>query len=540
MCLSIYCLNSQTLIKEIAPGSQGSNPTFIDSIGEGFLFYGFASQYGDEMYFTDGTTNGTFLLKDIAPTSFSSKCEFSNVKMNGNVYFFANDTSVLRYGLWMTDGTKTGTKKIKSISRYSFPQNDNNKQNIVSQITVFKNKIYMTIKDEINGYELWVSDGTDTGTHLLLDIFEGFSNGNPRGYFEYKDHLYFIASDLDHGTELWRTDGTKEGTELFIDLFPGNVSGFINYNPYFFEINDKLYFRGRGSYAESEELWVTDGTLAGTKLFKDFNKTFNFSSNLKLIAQNKDYVIFSASDINNINNLWKFDGTDTTGLSLLFSISGTSDFSKGFILGNSIIFPAFVNSFGYEYWVTDGTDSGTKLLADINPGNNTGYVGFETIIGNRMYMIGQVFISEINIWTSDGTNDSTYTAFKLTPKISRFEVSSFFTFRNQLYAGILTNSASLGIELYRFDTNKFLSITNDHLKDIELFPNPVKTGTYLNVSGISENAEAMILDITGKYRNTYILENGKILITNDIPPGLYFLRVIEGNKIYNFKINIMD
>jgi ELWxxDGT repeat protein len=80
-----------------------------------------------------------------------------------------------------------------------------------------------TADDQIHGRELWVSDGTQAGTVLLLDIHPGSIGSNPRGIVPFGGKLYFSADDGIHGRELWVSDGTVAGTQLVSDSFAGQI-----------------------------------------------------------------------------------------------------------------------------------------------------------------------------------------------------------------------------------------------------------------------------------------------------------------------------
>jgi ELWxxDGT repeat protein len=79
--------------------------------------------------------------------------------------------------------------------------------------------------------------------------------------------LFFSAHDGVHGQELWMTDGTPAGTKLVADIYPGpegsyptdliNVDGML-----FFSADDGVH---------GTELWMSDGTESGTKLFADID-----------------------------------------------------------------------------------------------------------------------------------------------------------------------------------------------------------------------------------------------------------------------------
>ena len=93
---------------------------------------------------------------------------------------------------------------------------------------------------------MWTTDGTPEGTFMLKDIYEGGKSSfvleypNTFKYTKFKDKLYFNANDSIHGTELWVTDGTEAGTHLLKDIYEGEGNG--SFRPSFFIMNDNLFF----------------------------------------------------------------------------------------------------------------------------------------------------------------------------------------------------------------------------------------------------------------------------------------------------------
>src|SRR3954464_8826918 len=75
-------------------------------------------------------------------------------------------------------------------------------------------------KGSTNGDELWISDGTTNGTHLLKNIFPGSGSSSPRNFTQLGNYLLFTATGP-NGLEPWRTDGTEEGTIEVKDVRPG-------------------------------------------------------------------------------------------------------------------------------------------------------------------------------------------------------------------------------------------------------------------------------------------------------------------------------
>ena len=90
----------------------------------------------------------------------------------------------------------------------------------VPRFAVLGGSIVFSGSDD-NGFEPWTSNGTGEGTRMLLNIATQGSS-NPGEFTTLGGAVYFAAErDLD-GRELWRTDGSTAGTKLVADLNPGS------------------------------------------------------------------------------------------------------------------------------------------------------------------------------------------------------------------------------------------------------------------------------------------------------------------------------
>src|SRR5687767_8271877 len=79
-------------------------------------------------------------------------------------------------------------------------------------------QLYFTADDGIHGRELFVSDGTAAGTHLVRDIRPGAASAEIRFPTAFGNRLVFTANDGVNGFELWITDGTPGGTHMVKDI----------------------------------------------------------------------------------------------------------------------------------------------------------------------------------------------------------------------------------------------------------------------------------------------------------------------------------
>jgi len=184
---------------------------------------------GQELWKSDGTEAGTVMVKDIAPGADSS-IDYSNMYpsvFNNNLYFYATSSSSLFFNLWKSDGTEAGTVMVnkKNDSSGIVTPYDH-----ISNITVVGNNLYFQASDDIHGYELWKSDGTEAGTVMVKDI-NSSSDSSSQYLTTIGNTLYFSADDGINGTELWslvNVDSTTPSIPTIIDsTITNNLGGGI-------------------------------------------------------------------------------------------------------------------------------------------------------------------------------------------------------------------------------------------------------------------------------------------------------------------------
>jgi ELWxxDGT repeat protein len=236
-----------------------------------------------------------------------------------------------------------------------------------------------------SGKELWRTDGTDTGTYLVKDIFPGIGSSNPTNFCSVGSTLYFTATNGVLGTELWKTDGTSNGTVLVKDIYSSAASSSPSR---FVALNSYLVFVANNG-TNGNELWISDGTEIGTKILKEITSGTT-DPQINNLVQKGDSVFFTANDGVNGIELWVTDGTEL-GTQLFKDInpgSTSSNVSNLTIFKGMLYFTASDGTHGMELWRTDGTISGTQIYQDFVSGVGSTFPTYLTACGNYLYFAG--------------------------------------------------------------------------------------------------------------------------------------------------------
>jgi len=360
-----------------------------------FVVYDFS--YGRVLWRSDGTAVGTF---SINPATGFSDYGFGPLQLTAysSKLFFSLDDGTGGHKLWVSDGSVAGTTPapgnhdiilpldylssansqpfpvLNNIlylsgndytggngtnynnSLYKYDASNNDGLVLVKQVTsnyeykviipgetrITGNTLYMKVISETGGYhdELWKTNG-DAASAQLVKSFVGepgeFMINLKSGY----GTLYFFKYDATYGSELWKSDGTTAGTTVARDVNAGPT----NSQPWYMtECNGKVIFSLHEIKTGSEP-WSTTGSVASTVLVKDINTTATQGSSANI-------------------------------------------YYNGAALNDGIVFHAYERQHGDELYASNGTESGTKLINDINPGEGTSFPKNFSSKNSYAYFIG--------------------------------------------------------------------------------------------------------------------------------------------------------
>jgi ELWxxDGT repeat protein len=403
-------------VKDIHPAGS-SNPTDLTAVspslfdGAALLFAATDGTHGIELWRSDGSSGGTFMVSDILPGSASSvPAELTRVAGGlfspGRVFFRAFEGTAGNE-LWKTDGTVAGTGLVKDI-RPGLISSNPHTLTAVRGTGFSAGKLFFVVDDGIHGEELWKSDGTVGGTVMVKDIKAGAGGSAPSSLTDFNGRLVFSADDgLAHGRELWVSDGTDTGTYMVADLNPGQGGS----HPTSLTVVGGTVFFSATAASLDWELWRSDGT-SGVVQVKDIRVGSNGSYPDRFTAVN-GVLFFYAQDGVTSAELYRSDGS-SDGTYLVRDINPGVGHSACSQQGDHhqdmagvLFFCANDGLHGAELWKSDGTFDGTVMVKDLRPGAEGSDPDQFTDVHGALAFTAKAPSTYPQLWRSDGRAEGT-------------------------------------------------------------------------------------------------------------------------------------
>src|SRR5580704_17073298 len=283
--------------------------------------------------------------------------------------------------------------------------------------------------DASGAASLWVTDGTSAGSSELIA-----AGSNASGLFTnviaphltvFAGKALFVGADAGGNISLWTTDGTGAGTSELAAAGRYHNGLFYNFAaPDFTVLGGKVLFAGQDATG-NPNLWVTDGTSAGTKelAVAGANSGGLFSLNFFPSGFSPGFTVlgtralFEGYDASGIDGLWVTDGTSagTSELAVAGSFAGGLFFDVSTpdltVLAGKAVFVGEDASGDISLWTTDATGAGTSELTVA--GSDAKGLFFNvtapdfTVLGNKVLFAGQDATGKSNLWVTDGTAGGT-------------------------------------------------------------------------------------------------------------------------------------
>lgn len=540
LILLLNILNAQTpaIVKEVGTGNFNGIPSITNStiVDNTLFFLGNDNVNGSELWKSDGTDAGTVLVKDIYVGNQGSQIVFYKV-FNNQLYFKAYNPDIGEE-IWRTDDLEGAKLLIGDACPGSCSGAFNGSS--FNIMTEFGGKLYFKLITPNEGAELWSTDGTEANASLLKDIYSGSSDANPYSLTVFQNKLYFVAASTNIGSELWVTDGTSEGTHLVKNIntspFGGSDIDAIIVGP------DAFYFWAKKNSGEGKELWKSDGTEIGTVQLKEIRPGLEGGQPDYVYLSNSAWLnnqlLFVANDGVSGAELWITDGTEA-GTQLLKDINAgaaNSDIEFLTVLNGKAYFRAKTTANGNELWSTDGTESGTQLLKDINPGTGDGLY-FQKVhfaqYNDKIYFTGNNGTTGRELWITDGTAAGTQLLFDLNPGSAESQPSHFQIINDNLY--FFAQTPASGGELWKLPLTTSATHHPERELVVRIYPTLAPDGQfYFDYTGNqSEQFDITVFDATGRtvHQNRQSLD--KPLRLANLTTGTYLARIVAYDGRFN-------
>ena len=414
------------ILKDLEPGANRS-VIYSYTSGENYLFFvAKNSSKGIQLWRTDGTSEGTIALTDVTSNIIFTDIS-QQVTIDGITYFMAYDSAENGFFIWQTDGTIVNTKKYSDevlISSLS-------SRTIVGPI-MLKNALYF-IADDGYSWKLWKKAQIDQPYELIAEKFPGHPFKIEQ-FLATDNRLFMIIEKKSGERDIWSSDGTMENTKF------ATKTGNVYLGDQYLTSKDKLYF-------VDNSLWVTDGTAEGTSKISPEHVYSAGPRHLIMVQGNLFFPSFdqSAKSFRDYE-LFKSEGT-VESTALLADIntiplsSGLTDLSP---IGNTIFFNAYHEFKGGELWISDGTEGGTRLIADIFPGIDDNDIPISAYPHDFIAFNDQVYFSARHsspnhddfaqgLWKSDGTKEGTILVKDITLNRPAASYKGKIQLNNKLY-----------------------------------------------------------------------------------------------------------
>ncbi len=397
------------------------------SAAKSSTFFGDLADYDGALYFSAGVrsmkTNGvtTKVVGTFGPPHYEPIVDggIDDLTVAGGLlYFTFPDATEQGEYLYATNGTAGGTTLLHDFVNANLPYN------LLSNFTAVGSKLFFGADPVGDGPSLWESNGTVAGTTLVKAFgAPGAGAGGPSTVAPPiltttvdGNRLFFTTESAGPGTaeELWVSDGTVAGTTVLADINPGNGGPYADpgySSGQFAVLGGKLFF-ANDDPTHGVELWQSDGTAAGTGLFLDLNPgtAGSFPENMAVVANT---LYFSATTAGGSSALWSSNGT-ATGTNMVASFDSQpvdgalfENIPDAFaVLGNTMVFAADDGTNATELWRTDGTTAGTTMIQVLSESPLSYPPSEFTAVGGKVFFVVSVGATN-ELWVTDATTAGT-------------------------------------------------------------------------------------------------------------------------------------
>ncbi len=355
--------------------------------------------------------------------------------------------------LWVTEGMMETTTMLVDINSAgdSLPGNALGFTSVTSQQGEF---IFFDADDGINGRELWVSDGTAIGTHIVQDIFSQNSIDVNSKLVPFAQGVVFTttsntihwanSTDVVELSEIPAFDySAQQILNSSMSMLSANTFSIVNGDA------DNLWFIAKDSNGDVEPYQLSlSGQLTAYDVNPNGNSlagsseiieqglvvvaTANSGRQLALLSSGNitwltslmdtttgnwptnvgtglglhslsSKIIFDAQTTGVNPTLWSYDFNNGMTTSLSTDIVIPGERTDAVVNGGKIFFDCVTATFGSELCSSDGTIDGTVVATDLSSGVVDSDVRHISVIGDDIVFIASGDDSGFALWSLDSS-----------------------------------------------------------------------------------------------------------------------------------------
>lgn len=440
--------------------------------------------------FPENAPAGTLWISDTAHTTLfevpvpgvKSTHESKLLEFQDNLFVITQDDDASNSStIWEIDLSDLSFEPIYTFTNLTEPY-------ILRFCGASNEHIYLHLEHQEDGKQYWTTDGTAAGTQFIKEYTppeDSFFLTTSIYSFPQSNRVLFSVKDSLHGIELWVSDGTEAGTQILKDINPEG-SSMYSYEHDLHYLNGHYYFLGYDPINKSQ-LWRTDGTPDNTEMVTNEPNSYPYpiftSANRPVVVNDLLFFLLpmTASD----GMIMRTDGTPAGTFSLIDEYNTVGSIARFVSLSDSLmIFAHHAPGFGYELWKTDGNES--AIIKDIAQGSSNG-------ISNCA-----------DLWIATGKDRILFRA----------------------------NDGVKGIEPWILDFELPVHTVNRPKQtEITVFPNPARQEVFIP---LSDQATIDIFNSAGVLVLTKEALINQPLDISGLPPGVYVLKARQSGETARF------
>jgi ELWxxDGT repeat protein len=370
--------------------TQFPGPTTFD-LGRG------VSQLGSRLVFAAGIANGPRQLWAVSGspdtvTSLTNPAigDVGTIVAGGSRVVFSARTSLAApVTVWSTDGTAGGTVPLKQTC-------DTQCSNSFLSPHLFLARVggqtFFGVV-EAAGFEIWSTDGTPAHTHRFGNGLMSFRTQRADDVALLGGKLLYTGGGGGGDGQLWISDGTAAGTRQLTDQPPSPLAS----SPWgFAALGDQVFFVTRAPAGGASRLWRSAGTADTTVQLAASVDSF------PVVAGGSAF--FLQQDAARTEQLWAADPSGSA-IRQLTSFPAGQQIEANLVAYHGELLFAVAGASGCSIWRSDGTAAGTIQTIDLSgqAQHVTRLAALEPDLYFTTYLTSGIGTPDAAVWRSDGT-----------------------------------------------------------------------------------------------------------------------------------------